>query len=81
MKDIPFTVCFDYPLRCPRDGSERTVRFKLNPLHGEIFLDVVSCTAFLGPGERKCCQSCRLALAAHEYWLRPCLNAIIHSDP
>ena len=80
MKGRFFTVSFDYTLCCPRDGSKQTVRFEANPQDRGHFLDVVSCTAFLDAGERTCAQSCRLALAAHEYWLRPCLNTIIYSD-
>ena len=81
MKGRFFTVSFDYTLYCPRDSSEQTVRFEANRRNRGHFLDVVSCTAFLDAGERKCAQSCRLALGTDEYWLRPCLNAIIYSDP
>jgi len=80
MKTGSFTVCFDYALGCPRDGSNQTVRFEANPQKRGLFLDVVSCSAFLDTGERNCGESCRLVLAAHEYWLRPCLRAIIYSD-
>jgi len=80
MKGRFFTVCFDYTLQCPRDGSEQTVRFEVNLRNRGLFLDVVSCTAFHN-AERKCAQSCRMALVQDEYWLRPCLNAIIYSDP
>lgn len=80
MKTSSLSVSFDYTLRCPRDGNEQTVRFEANPQNRGHFLDVVSCTALTDADERKCAQSCRLAFAAHEYWLRPCLNAIIYSD-
>lgn len=81
MKGRFFTVSFDYTLCCPRDNSEQTVRFEANPQNRGHFLDVVSCTAHLNDGEFKCGRSCRLALGTDEYWLRPCLNAIIYSDP
>jgi len=81
MKERFFTVNFDYTLCCPRDNSEQTVRFEANRRNRGHFLDVVSCTAFLDAGKRNCAQSCRLALGTDEYWLRPCLNAIIYSDP
>jgi len=74
------TVSFDYTLRCPRDGNEQTVRFEANPQKTGLFLVVVSCTAFPKAAERKCAESCRLAPAARECWLRSCLKAIIHSD-
>ena len=80
MKTSLLTVSFDYTLRCPRDGNEQTVRFEANAQNRGHFLKVVSCTALLDAGERKCAQSCRLVLAAHEYWLRPSLNAIIYSQ-
>ena len=80
MKSRLLTVSFDYTLRCPRDGYEQTVRFEANAQNRGHFLDVVSCAALTDADERKCAQSCRLAFAAHEYWLRPCLNAIIYSD-
>ena len=61
---------FEYPVKCPVDQKNHTVKFQAYPQLRGHALDVVECDATPRVDQLTCGKACRALLESGAYWQR-----------